>query len=76
MELLHSAPDGCGWVTVQTTDSNVLTMLPLPLPAPPPGGTFEVYGAIAAGQAMLTSTLSCPDGSTQQMWSVTVQVAG
>jgi hypothetical protein len=76
VELLHSAPDGCRWGTVQTTDSSVLTLLPLPLPGPPPGGTFEVYAAISSGQAMLTSTLSCPGGSAEQAWSVTVDVAG
>jgi hypothetical protein len=76
VELLHSASDSCGWGTVQTTDSTVLTILPLPLPAPPPGGTFEVYGAISAGRAALTSSLTCPDGSTQQSWSVTVDVTG
>jgi hypothetical protein len=76
VELLSSVSDGCGWTTVQSTNTTVLTLLPLPLPAPPPGGTFEVYGAVGTGQAMLTSTLSCPDGSTQQTWSVTVEVSG
>ena len=76
VELLHGGSDGCGWTTVQSTDTSALTLLPLPLPAPPPGGTFEVYGAISPGPAMLTSTLSCPDGSVQQRWSVTVDVTG
>jgi hypothetical protein len=75
--VLNSATDPCHWTTVQTTNSRVMALLPLPLPAwPPPGGTDEVYGAISSGQAMLTSTLSCPDGSTQQTWSVTVDVTG
>jgi len=75
-ELFDSASDPCNWTTVQTTDSSVMTMLPLPLPWPAPGGTFDVYGAISAGQAALTSTLACPDGSTQRTWSVTVDVTG
>jgi hypothetical protein len=77
VEVLNSATDPCHWTTVQTTDSRVMTLLPIPLPGlPPPGGTLEVYAAISSGQAMLTSTLSCPDGSTEQNWSVSVDVTG
>jgi hypothetical protein len=75
VELLHSAPDGCGWNSVQTTDSAVVAILPIPLPLPPQGATFEVFGAVAAGRATLRSSLSCPDGSVEQSWSVTIEVA-
>jgi hypothetical protein len=77
VEALNSATDPCHWTTVQTTDSSVMTLLPIPLPGlPPPGGTLKVYAAISSGQAMLTSTPSCPGGSTEQNWSVSVDVTG
>jgi hypothetical protein len=39
VEVLNSATDPCHWTTVQTTDSSVMTLLPIPLPGlPPPGG--------------------------------------
>jgi len=74
VELL--APDGCSWNGLQMTDANVMALVPLPLPAPPPGGIYDVYGAISTGQTTLTSTLSCPDASAAQTWAVSVVVTG
>lgn len=71
--LLHAAPDGCSWSTVQTSDSSVMALVPVPLTPPPKGGTHEMYRAMSRGHAYLTSTL-CPKAPNGQVWSVTIDV--
>jgi hypothetical protein len=74
VELLHSASDGCGWTSVHTADPGVMAILPIPLPLPPQGATDEVYRAVSPGFTTVSSSLSCPDGSVEQSWSVTIDV--
>jgi hypothetical protein len=74
VQLFHAQPDGCHWTTVESTDQEVLGMLPVPLPAPPVGGTLEVYEALGSGWATLESTLACAGGDVSSRWSVAAAV--
>jgi hypothetical protein len=73
-QLLHPQADGCRWTTVESSNQQIVGGLAIPVAAPM-GGTYDVYESLSTGQATLSSTLVCAEGSVSSRWSVTVAVA-